>query len=149
MTTSRAFADPRRLAFRAALVAAALAVVTPTSGWALSVPTAPAPDSAATANRKKQSMVQVENNNWLDVHVYMVQDGEPISLGVVGGPGKERLHVPAMALTPGSQVQILILPIGGLQDYLSPPLMVNPGDTLDVTVENDISLSSVTVGSNT
>ena len=89
--------------------------------------------------------LRVEDNNWLDLHVYVVRDGESFSLGTVMGPGKTKLTVPAMATIPGSQVQLLVLPIGGADSYLSQPLVVEPGDTLNLTVENDLAMSSVTV----
>ena len=89
--------------------------------------------------------MNVENNNWMDVHVYMVRNGEPFPLGTVSGPGEGRLVLPSLATTPGAQVQILVLPIGGADDYLSPTLIVNPGDVLHLTVQNSLDLSSVSV----
>lgn len=146
MTTLRTFAGSSRLAFRAFLSMAAFAALTPTSGWALTTGPAQAPDSVVSS-RRMAPVLNVENNNWLDVHVYLVRNGEPFSLGTVSGPGESRLVLPSLAMTPGAQVQILVLPIGGANDYLSPTLMVNPGDVLHLTVENSLDLSSVSVAS--
>lgn len=143
MNTSRTFAGGSRLALRAVLMTAALAILAPASAWAITPSTPMAPDSVVTA--RKAPTVQVENNNWLDVHVYLVRDGEPFSLGVVTGPGEDRLTLPMTATLPGSDVHILVLTIGGNGVYESPSLQVNPGDVVDLNVENDLALSSVSV----
>lgn len=144
MTTLRTFAGSSRLTFRAFLSMAAFAAFTPTSGWAMTTAPAQAPDSVVSS-RNMAPVLNVENNNWLDVHVYLVRNGDPFSLGTVSGPGERQLALPELATTPGAQVQILVLPIGGGDDYLSPTLLVNPGDVLHLTVENSLDLSSVTV----
>ena len=136
------YAGGSRIPFRPALVAAALFTLTPAAAWARPVPAAPAADSVMA---HASPTVRVENDNWLDVHVYLVRDGEPFSLGFVTGPGHARLTLPSLATIPGGEVQILVLPIGGTDDYLSQPLTVNPGDVLDVNVANVLALSTVTV----
>jgi hypothetical protein len=89
--------------------------------------------------------MDVTSDNWQDVHVYMVRDGEPFDLGVVNGPGNAKLKVPSIVTTPGSQVQILAVPIGGGEDYLSRNVLVNPGDVIDLTLQNSLPLSYVKV----
>ncbi len=42
-------------------------------------------------------------------------------------------------------MHILVLTIGGNGVYESPSLQVNPGDVVDLNVENDLALSSVSV----
>jgi len=143
MNISRNFTGGSRYALRAALMAAALAMLAPSSVWARPIPPSSAPDSVAT--NRRMPTVQVENNNWLDVHVYLIRDGEPFSLGVVTGPGEDRLSLPMTATYPGSDVHILVLTIGGNGVYESPSLQVNPGDVVDLNVENDLALSSVSV----
>jgi hypothetical protein len=159
MTISTRLTGLRRTGFRAALSAAAFAVLVPTSAWGLTPSGPPLTGSAASwgltpyapplpdpvVTRSERPTLQVENNNWLDVHVYLVRDGEASSLGVVSGPGEGHFRMPLVDTTPGSDVQVLILPIGGTDSYLSPSLKVNPSDQVDVTVENSLSLSSVRV----
>jgi hypothetical protein len=144
--TLRRYAAPGRAALRPALVAAALFTLIPSAAWASPVPQpVTPPDSAWARHERLGPVVQVENDNWLDVHVYVVRDGEPYSLGFVTGPGHAQFTLPWMATVPGGQVQILVLPIGGTEDYLSDPLIVNPGDVLNLNVQNVLQLSSVTV----
>ncbi|MGD8321073.1 MAG: hypothetical protein PVJ02_11470 [Gemmatimonadota bacterium] len=147
MRTLKNLTGGSRFALGAAALAAALLTLAPSTAWARTVPSATAADSAETAKAAKPAVptLQVENNNWMDVHVYLVQDGEPLSLGMVTGPGTTEFRLPMMATMAGSDVQLLVLPIGGNDDYLSPLLTVNPGDVVDLTVQNSLPLSSVVV----
>lgn len=146
-TTLRRYARSCRAGLRPALLAAAVVALVPAAAWARTVPQpSPArPDSASARRERLEPLVKIENDNWLDVHVYAVRDGEPFSLGFVTGPGQAEFKMPWMATVPGAQVQILVLPIGGNEDYLSEPLVVNPGDVLQLNVQNILPLSTVTV----
>lgn len=144
MNMLRSHAGGSRPALRPALLAAALVTLAPSALWARPAMSAP-PDSIAATHIRLAPTVRVENNNWLDVHVYLVRDGEPTSLGFVTGPGHDQLTLPWMSTVPGGDVQILVLPIGGTDSYLSQPLTVNPGDVLDLNVQNVLALSTVTV----
>lgn len=143
MNMLRISAGSGRHAVTAAVLAAALAALAPSGAWALPIPTSPTPDSAV--RKPGSASLQVENDNWLDVHVYMVRSGQPISLGVVTGPGKSVLDLPPEATLPGADVQILALLIGGSGAYLSEPIYVDPGNVVDLTIMNDLPLSTVTV----
>ncbi|MCG6957387.1 MAG: hypothetical protein LJF04_15465 [Gemmatimonadetes bacterium] len=140
MTTPRIFAGGDRLALRTAVLAAAFAFLTPPSGWA-----ATSSSDSGPAVRSAPPTLQVNSDSWQDVEVYMVRDGDPFSLGVVDGMGTAHLEVPALATTPGSQVQILAMPLGGGEDYLSRTIMVNPGDTIDLTLQAELPSSFVRV----
>lgn len=146
MTTQKRLTGRSRFTFGAAAMAVALVTLVPSSVRAATLPSTAAADSAATAKAKAAlPTLKVENNNWLDVRVYLVRDGESIPLGMVTGPGTTEFRLPGMATLAGSDTQLLVLPIGGFDDYLSPILAVNPGDRVHLTVENDLALSSVVV----
>jgi len=142
MTTPSIFARGDRLALRTAMLAAAFAFLTPTSGWA-----ATSPSDAGPAVRAAPPTIQVNSDSWQDVEVYMVRDGDPVSLGVVDGMGTAHLKVPSLVTAPGSQVQILGMPIGGGEDYLSRTIVVNPGDVIDLTLQSELPSSFVRVSS--
>lgn len=147
MNTLKNLSGSGRFSLGTALLAAALATLAPSAVWARTVPSMAAADSTAAPAKVKREVptLQVENNNWMDVHVYLVRDGDPMSLGMVTGPGTTQFKLPMMATLAGSDVQLLVLPIGGFDDYLSPMLTVNPGDQVDLTVQNSLPLSSVIV----
>lgn len=128
------------------LLAATLTTMAPSALSARSVPNPLAPShDSAMARVKLPPLLSVQNDNWLDVHVYAVRDGEPYSLGVVTGPGETVFDLPAMMTTPGARVQILALPIGGTADYLSPEIDINPGDVVKLSIANALPLSNVIV----
>ena len=103
--------------------------------WAQATNKAPAKDAVAE--------LVVENNQWFDVHLYLVRAGLRTSLGFLTALGRGEFELPSAATTPGFDVRILVYPIAGGRPYLTPPVIVNPGDVLKLVVENDPALSSV------
>lgn len=143
MSTIR-FASPRPLkGMRIASLALALAALSPAHAWAQT--TSPPAKTEESAKRPPPSELVVENNNWLDVHVYLVRDGMTMSLGFMNGPGKAKFELPSIATLPGAPLQFLVVPIGGAESHLTPQVNINPGDVVELTVQNDLALSSVVV----
>lgn len=134
-------------ALRAATFALALAATTPVAGWAQSSqdPGSEKLPPIEIAPRPPGASLEVENDNWLDVHLYLVRDGLLTSLGFMNGPGRAEFRLPSVSTMPGSDVQILALPIGGSAAYLSPVVVVNPGEVVKMVVENALSMSTTTV----
>jgi len=143
MSTNRSTPQRPLKGMRIAVLALALAAMSPGYVWAQT--TANAPGREEVAKRPPRAELVVESNNWLDVHLYMVRDGMTMSLGFMSGPGKANFQLPSVATLPGSALQFLIVPIGGAESHLTLPVIVNPGDTVGLTVQNDLSLSSVMV----
>ena len=87
----------------------------------------------------------VENNQWFDVHLYLVRGSLRTSLGFLTSLGRRKFELPSIATTPGTDVRIFVYPIAGGRPYLTPPLIVNPGDVWKLVVENNPALSRVWV----
>ena len=85
----------------------------------------------------------VENNQWFDVHLYLVRGGLRTSLGFLTSLGRREFELPSIATTQGVDVRIFVYPIAGGRPYLTPPLIVNPGDVWKLVVENNPALSRV------
>ena len=83
----------------------------------------------------------VENNQWFDVHLYLVRGGLRTSLGFLTSLGRREFELPAT--TPGVDVRIFVYPIAGRRPYITPPVIVNPGDVWKLVVENNPALSSL------
>jgi len=147
MNTNRFLSAAPRRATRAAVItmAVALAALGPTRAAAQTETDHATPAPVAKAKAKDTAELLVENGNWLDAHLYLVRDGTLTSLGFVGALAKDRLVLPPLATSTGSAVQILVLPIGSTGAYLTPDLLVNPGDEVELTVQNQLSLSTVAV----
>jgi hypothetical protein len=101
-----------------------------------------APKKAADKTDRNTIKLVVENNNYLDMHVYGMRDGYYRSLGVVTGLSKAELKIPADLTWPGADFQILADPIGGTISYLSDAIVMGTGKELDLTLQNDLALSS-------
>jgi len=103
----------------------------------------PAPGAAQNA---KDVQVVATNNAFLDMHVYAVQAGALRSLGMVTGLSKATFKVSGDLTDFDRGFRILVDPIGGMGSYLTDSILVNPGDEIDLTIENNLDLSTFTVG---
>jgi len=101
--------------------------------------------SAQEAPKKAEKSViklMVENNNYLDMHIYGMRDGYYRSLGIVTGLSKAELTIPETLLIPGSDFQILADPIGGTLSYQTEAIVMGTGTEVDLTIQNNLALSS-------
>lgn len=128
---------------RTSLIALALVGAAGSTSPVAAQEAAPAPSTSEAPIRT--ASVQVENHNWLDMHVYAVRNGTLFSLGVVTGLSGDTLTVPASALTPGADFEILADPIGGASAYVSPRLVVTSGDVVKLTIENHLATSATSL----
>jgi len=87
----------------------------------------------------------VTNTNWLDVHIYLVRDGDYTSVGVVRSFTTENMQLSSRATTAGGDVRLAADPIGGTGIYVSQSLLISDGDHVEMIVENALSLSSTIV----
>lgn len=85
--------------------------------------------------------LDVENHNWSDMAVYSVVHGTRHRLGTVSTAGHEVFRLPSTVVgTRG--VQILLRPIGGGGQFLTDQIMVNPGEKIELRIENHLPLSA-------
>ncbi len=126
-----------------AILAGALTAMSPGPLWAQATDNN-TPTENAFVKRNAHAELVVENNNWLDAHVYLVQGSIRTSLGFMTALGKREFELPSWATLPGNDVQILVHLIGGAS-YLTPVVNVYPGDVVDLVVRNHLALSSATV----
>jgi hypothetical protein len=68
-----------------------------------------------------------------------VRNGETVaSVGYVNALGKSEFELPSLATDAGGDIQILVHLIGGSRSYLSPVAMINPGDTVEMVIQNSL-----------
>lgn len=125
-----------------AILAGALTAMSPGPLWAQATDNAPTEN--AVAERKPHAELVVQNNNWLDAHVYLVRGSMRTSLGFMTALGKREFELPSWATLPGNDVQILVHLIGGVS-YLTPVVNVYPGEVVELVVQNNLALSSTVV----
>ncbi|HEY0019959.1 MAG TPA: hypothetical protein VGC13_26905 [Longimicrobium sp.] len=88
--------------------------------------------------------VHVANDHFSDVTVYVVQSGMRWRLGMVTGLSRQRFTLPRVAHDAGD-LRLLADPVGGAYGYLSPAVRVHAGETVDLRLHAELSMSSVSV----
>lgn len=115
----------------------------------LLMPAAAAAQESAQASESsapEQVAVRVENHNWLDMHVYLLEYGRaPRSLGMVMAQGSAVFEVPAAVTVAGTDLRVLADPVGSNDLYVSDPVLADPTSEVVVTLENSLALSNTTV----
>ncbi|HEX6558736.1 MAG TPA: hypothetical protein VF021_04720 [Longimicrobiales bacterium] len=107
---------------------------------------APAAERAAmNAPVKSRTKLVVENNNWLDVAVYLVRGSARARLGTVNSMSKEQFTIPDAYVLGVSDIVVQADPIGSTITYVSPPIQVFPGARVNLSVSNNIRLSNFAV----
>ena len=87
--------------------------------------------------------IAVENNAYLDMHVYVIYSGGlSRSLGMVTGLSKRTLVIPRQVIHTHSEIQLFADPIGGNQGYLSETMFASPGERIRFTIQNLPGLST-------
>ncbi len=107
--------------------------------------------SRAVADR--QTAVSIRNDNWSDVKVYLVRanGGTTVRLGTI--TSLTTLRIPlrgpvATELQIHGSLRFLIRPLGNSREsYTTHSVIMNPGDVMNLTVANQLWLSTLVVGS--
>ena len=100
-----------------------------------------APTENAIAEREPHAELVVQNNNWLDAHLYVVRGGTKTSLGFMTALAKRKFELRSRIVPPGDDVQILVHLIGGAS-FLTTAIDVYPGDVVDLVIHNNLGLGS-------
>ena len=88
--------------------------------------------------------VYVKNENWLEIHVYVMSDTQSRSLGVVATGTEEIFEVPA-SLAQRADLRFRAEPIGSNARFVSERLYVGSGGAVYFTVANALHLSTVVI----
>ncbi|HEX6048986.1 MAG TPA: hypothetical protein VFZ21_06955 [Gemmatimonadaceae bacterium] len=89
--------------------------------------------------------VTVRNDNWLDVVVYLVRGATRFRLGTVTGTSTETFRLTEAATAGASPLRIAADPIGSRAGYVSDPIVLAPGQRLEVNVASRISGSTFSI----
>ncbi len=89
-----------------------------------------------------QVTLEVENNNWSDVIVYIVRYGTRVRLGEVRSMSRRTLRLPRSYTTGAEPLQVMLRPLGSRQGFALDPIPVRPGERIALTVQNHLQISS-------
>lgn len=90
-------------------------------------------------------LLEVDNHNWADVLVYVVHDGSATRFLQVTGAKSTSVAIPSRLVGANGSVRFIAHRIGGLDDYYSPPVSVRTGQTIALTLEGQLKMSSIGV----
>ncbi len=123
------------------VAALALLLATTACGGA-PAPGANAPDPALA----ETLLIQVTNENLENFDIYLVTSGSPTRLGLVSSGRTERFAVPRSQFKGFGQVVLQAQPlVGSGRDFSTQPVVVNPGEWLDLRLSLQLERSRMVV----
>ena len=102
------------------------------------------PAAAASAAPRRQVEVAVTSHNWSDITVYLLAGGLPQRLGMVSALGEATFGFPSQRLYTSGGVRLRALPVAG-RAFTSETILVQPGQAIFWTLENNLETSNFTV----
>jgi hypothetical protein len=102
--------------------------------------------SADSARTSPAIQVQVDNQNFSDMNVYLVSGGARWLVGNVAGMTNATLTVPAGLAPADRQVRLRAQAIGGRGATTTPTLIVPPGQQVYWTIGSDPAMSTASAG---
>jgi hypothetical protein len=90
--------------------------------------------AVAPINPQAEVALNVDNQNFLDMNVYLVRGGQRIRLGTVPGLSSRVIMVRPEYIGYGTEVRFELHPIGGRGDPISESITVRPGDVIHLTI---------------
>ena len=104
---------------------------------------APAGGPEPTSN---EISVQIDNQNFSDMDVYLVNSGQRLLIGQAIGLNMTTLFIPASATRADGQVRLLASPLGASSPVATPLLIVPPGQAIFWNIGIDQAMSNVSTG---
>ncbi len=89
--------------------------------------------SEEMANQPRTT-VEIINNNFYDMNIFIIRSGQRIRLGNVRGNGSRVLTIPAYVADTGGSFRFLADPIGSNRGPISQEMFINPGDEVRLTI---------------
>lgn len=89
--------------------------------------------------------LQVENQNWLDVVIYVVHDGQTSRLGSATAAKTTDFMLRSSVLGQLGTIQLIADPVGAPNGITSPTIVVKPGARVVWTLQKDLARSSLSV----
>jgi hypothetical protein len=89
--------------------------------------------------------VQIDNQNFNDMEIYVVRNGSRWLIGRASGLSKTTLLI-KNAIQGDGRVRLLADPIGGVRPITTPTLVVPPGQRIFWTIGSDPATSSASTG---
>jgi hypothetical protein len=89
--------------------------------------------------------VQIDNQNFSDMEVYVLKNGQRLLVGQAGGLAKTTLTI-KNAIRGDGRVRLLAEPTGGARPITTPTLIVPRGQSIYWTIGSDLATSTASTG---
>jgi hypothetical protein len=109
----------------------------------------PSPRATAqndTASKRRGIPVQIDNQNYSDMDIYVINSGQQLLVGQAAGLQRTRLFIPPSLTRADAQVRLLASPVGARSPVRTPLLIVPPGQGIYWTIGSDPATSTATTG---
>jgi hypothetical protein len=84
--------------------------------------------------RPRPTYVEVNNEAWLDMTIYVIDGAARMRLGTVGSTHSSTLRLPESMVGAGRMIRFQADPIGSSRTATSFEINVNPGETIHLTI---------------
>jgi hypothetical protein len=81
-----------------------------------------------------EAMLRVDNQDVMDMNVYVIRSEQRVRLGTVPGLSQRVLKIPPALLGAGGSLQFLADPIGGTHTPVSEVMYVQPGEVVELVI---------------
>jgi hypothetical protein len=85
-------------------------------------------------NPQAEVAVSVDNQNFLDMNVFLIRGGQRIRLGTVPGLSSRILMVRPELVGYGTELRFELHPIGGRSNPISETITARPGDVIELRI---------------
>lgn len=86
------------------------------------------------ADPNQPTVVQVDNQGFSDMTVYVVRNSQRVRLGIATGNSKTNFTLPSGVAGGLASLRFIANPIGGRRNSISEEITVAPGDTVVLTI---------------
>jgi hypothetical protein len=97
------------------------------------------------ADRFAPTPLSVENNNWLDVVIFVYHDGELSRVGTVTAASSTNFFLPSWMIGESRNIRLLADPIGSDASARTETLHIQPGQFIEWRLESQLARSTVGV----
>ena len=114
-------------------------------GFAAACGASRAPGASGEVSPSNEIQVQIDNQNFSDMNIYVLRSGQRWLLGQAGGLTRTTLTIQD-ALGGDGRVRLLAEPIGAAGPITTPTLLVPKGQSIFWTIGSDPSMSTASTG---
>ena len=86
--------------------------------------------------------VRVLNRSWSDAAIYLISNGLIQRIGIATAVGTTTLWVPERLLGQSGDIRLVSAPIGSNQADATETLLLRPGSLVEITLDNNLGLTS-------